>query len=733
MKGVVLLDMNHKNIFISRDVIHHDHILPYHTSNPTITWSYHTHNNDHLFDTTTPSPPTNPPITNNHHEPDHTTTLIEDEEHEPDIEPANSTIDIPPPHTPATTDALNQLHSPSPILRRSTRQTTKPAHLSDYLCNLSNSSSASSSTGILYPISDFHSYSNISKTHGRYAMSIIAHSEPSSYKEASKFQCWIEAMNAEITALKQNKTWVYVDQPAHVKPIGSKWVYKVKHRADGSIERYKARLVAKGYNQIEGLDFFDTFSPVAKITTVRILIALASLKSWHLHQLDVNNAFLHGELQEDVYMTIPEGVVAPKPNQVCKLLKSLYGLKQASRKWYERLTSLLVQQGYTQSTSDYSLFTLKHDHSFTALLVYVDDIILAGDSLSEFARIKQILDREFKIKDLGQLKYFLGLEVAHSQSGISICQRKYCLDLLKDTGLIGSKPAPTPLDHSTKIHQDSSAAYEDIGGYRRLIGKLLYLTTTRPDISFATQQLSQFLSSPTITHYDTACRVVRYLKGTPGRGLFFPRSSSLQLLGFADADWANCLDTRRSTSGYCFFLGNSLISWRAKKQNTVSRSSSEAEYRALSTAACELQWLLFLLRDLGVSCARAPALYCDNQSAIHIAANPVFHERTKHLEIDCHFVRDKVQQGLFRLLPISTKSQLADFFTKALPPKSFNSFISKLGMLNLYHAPACGRVLSVENTSEPTQEQSDDQLLEPHATDAKLLESHDGAYNKIHG
>ncbi|CAJ2643328.1 unnamed protein product [Trifolium pratense] len=533
-------------------------------------------------------------------------------------------------------------------------------------------------------------------------MSIIAHSEPSSYKEASKFQCWIEAMNAEITALKQNKTWVYVDQPAHVKPIGSKWVYKVKHRADGSIERYKARLVAKGYNQIEGLDFFDTFSPVAKITT-------------------------------DVYMTIPEGVVAPKPNQVCKLLKSLYGLKHASRKWYERLTSLLVQQGYTQSTSDYSLFTLKHDHSFTALLVYVDDIILAGDSLSEFARIKQILDREFKIKDLGQLKYFLGLEVAHSQSGISICQRKYCLDLLKDTGLIGSKPAPTPLDHSTKIHQDSSAAYEDIGGYRRLIGKLLYLTTTRPDISFATQQLSQFLSSPTITHYDTACRVVRYLKGTPGRGLFFPRSSSLQLLGFADADWANCLDTRSSTSGYCFFLGNSLISWRAKKQNTVSRSSSEAEYRALSTAACELQWLLFLLRGLGVSCARAPALYCDNQSAIHIAANPVFHERTKHLEIDCHFVRDKVQQGLFRLLPISTKSQLADFFTKALPPKSFNSFISKLGMLNLYHAPACGRVLSVENTSEPTQEQSDDQLLEPHATDAKLLESHDGAYNKIHG
>ncbi|MCI23556.1 copia protein, partial [Trifolium medium] len=193
-----------------------------------------------------------------------------------------------------------------------------------------------------------------------------------------------------------------------------------------------------------------------------------------------------------------------------------------------------------------------------------------------------------------------------------------------------------------------------IGGYRRLIGKLLYLTTTRPDISFAIQQLSQFLSSPTITHYETACRVVRYLKGSPGRGLFFPRQSSLQLLGFADADWANCVDTRRSTSGYCFFLGSSLISWRAKKQNTVSRSSSEAEYRSLSFASCELQWLIYLLKDLSVTYDRAPVLYCDNQSAVHIASNPVFHERTKHLEIDCHFVRDKVQSGVFKLLPIST-------------------------------------------------------------------------------
>jgi hypothetical protein len=525
----------------------------------------------------------------------------------------------------------------------------------------------------------------LSVTHSKFALSLTADDEPVNYQQASQHDCWVKAMNAELEALKQNKTWIFVDAPPHVKPIGSRWVYKIKHKADGTIERYKARLVAKGYNQIEGIDFFETFSPVAKITTVRTLIALAAMNSWHLHQLDVNNAFLHGDLQEDVYMSIPQGVHHSNPNQVCKLLKSLYGLKQASRKWYEKLTGVLLAQGYHQSVSDHSLFTLKHDNMFTALLVYVDDIILAGNSLDEFQRIKQLLDTQFKIKDLGQLKYFLGIEVAHSKVGITICQRKYCLDLLHDTGLLGAKPAKTPLDNSVKLHQDTTQPYKDIAGYRRLVGKLLYLTTTRPDIAFVTQQLSQFLSSPTQTHYDTACRVVRYLKGSPGRGLLFRRDAQLQLLGFTDADWAGCLDTRRSTSGYCFFLGSSLISWRAKKQHTVSRSSSEAEYRALSFASCELQWLVYLLTDLNVQCVKPPVLYCDNQSALHIAANPVFHERTKHLEIDCHFVREKLQQGVFKLLPIHTKSQLADFFTKALPPKAFLGFISKLNMLDIYH------------------------------------------------
>jgi hypothetical protein len=227
-----------------------------------------------------------------------------------------------------------------------------------------------------------------------------------------------------------------------------------------------------------------------------------------------------------------------------------------------------------------------------------------------------------------------------------------------------------------------------------MIGRLLYLSNTRPDITLATQQLSQFLNAPTITHYNAACRVLRYLKANPGYGLLFPRNSETQILGYADTDWAGCVDTRKSTSRYCFFIGKSLVSWRAKKQQTIARSSSEAEYISLAYAVCELQWLLYLLSDLNVTCSRPPMLYSDSQSAIHIASNTVFHETTKHLEIDCHLIREKLQKGILKLLPISTNEQLADFLTKALSFPKFGYFVSKLNLINIYPSSTYGRVLN---------------------------------------
>lgn len=597
VKGYVLLDLQNRNIFVSRDVSFYDMEFPFHQSQDTVT-------------------PSSPHI------------YLDDSSL-----PLNAQ-----PSSPLNTDPIL---IPSQT-RCSTRNKQPPTYLNDYICNTTSS--------LAHPLSSHISYSNLSQPHFSYILTLSSEIEPTSYKEASNDPRWVEAMQSEIAALEANCTWEFVDPPRGCVPIGNRWVYKIKRHADGSVERFKARLVAKGYTQTEGLDFFDTFSPVAKLSTVRILLAMASIRNWYLHQLDVNNAFLHGELHEEVYMVVPQGVVAPQPGQVCKLLKSLYGLKQASRRWFEKLSTFLISCGFRQAHGDHTLFVKATSFSFTALLIYVDDIILAGDSMDEINLVKHLLDSTFKIKDLGKLKYFLGLEVAHSSRGISLCQRKYCLDLLDESGLTACKPASTPLDPAVRLHHDEGTPYEDAGRYRRLIGRLIYLTTTRPDISFATQQLSQFMAAPTESHFKAATWVLRYLKASPGRGLFFPRSSELHLLGFSDADWGGCIDTRRSVSGFCFFIGQSLVTWRSKKQPTVACSSAEAEDRALASATRELQWIIFILNDLGQSPTRSSVLYCDCQSALHIATNPVFHERTKHLDIDCHIVREKTQSGLMRLL-----------------------------------------------------------------------------------
>ncbi|KAJ0606225.1 putative RNA-directed DNA polymerase [Helianthus annuus] len=447
------------------------------------------------------------------------------------------------------------------------------------------------------------------------------------------------------------------------------------------------RLVAKGFNQREGLDFGETFSPVVKMVTVRCIIALAVQNDWPMFQLDINNAFLYGTINEDVYMCLPKGYYSPDETRVCKLVKSLYGLKQAPRKWNEKLSSVLVDYGFVQSKCDHSMYVLSRNGVFIVLLVYVDDIVVTGNNIDEVNKIKGVLNLNFQIKDLGKLKYFLGIEVLYNKSGVCLNQRKYCLELLSEFGYLACKPIKTPIEQSylitAKISKNQSVL-KNITGFQKLVGKLIYLSLTRPDISYAVQFLSQFMHSPTDMHLQIALRLLRYLKSGPGCGLLFKKDDKLGLVGFVDSDWAKCLSTRKSVTGYCVYLGGSLVSWKSKKQSTVSRSTGEAEYRAMCSATCEIMWLLNLLREVGVNCELPVKLYCDSKAAISIAANPVFHEKTKHFEVDLHFLREKVGSGIIETVKVDSESQPADGFTKGLSVEQHKVFCEKLGMVNWF-------------------------------------------------
>ncbi|XP_019168541.1 PREDICTED: uncharacterized protein LOC109164467 [Ipomoea nil] len=373
--------------------------------------------------------------------------------------------------------------------------------------------------------------------------------------------------------------------------------------------------------------------------------------------MDINNAFLHGDLNEEVYMVLPPGFQTEKLNQVCKLTRSLYGLKQASRQWNAKLTATLLQVGFKQSSADPSLFTRGTGTEFIALLVYVDDILMASSKLSLIQELKDLMHAAFKIKDLGVFGYFLGMEATISSSGLNLCQRKYALEILEDAGFLHCKPVRTPMTPGVLLTHTDGIPLSDPSSYRRLIGRLLYLTATRLDITFVVHHLSQFVSTPTDKHMIAAHRILRYIKGSPGQGVFYPTNNKLKLQAFSDSDWASCSETRRSVTGFCAFLGTSLISWCSKKQATVSKSSSEAEYRALAMTTCELQWLNSLLQDMQVTTTEPIIIFCDSKSAMAIAENHVFHERTKHIEIDCHVVRERIVQGLINcyLCPRLTK------------------------------------------------------------------------------
>ncbi|CAH9083140.1 unnamed protein product [Cuscuta epithymum] len=535
-----------------------------------------------------------------------------------------------------------------------------------------------------HPISSFVSYSQLSPASCSFVASIDSISVPKSVKEALSHPEWRHAMVKEMNALDLNGTWDLVYLPSGKKSIGCKWVFAVKVNPDGSVARLKARLVAKGYAQTYGVDYSDTFSPVAKLTSVRLLISLAATHDWHLHQLDIKNAFLHGDLQEEVYMEQPPGFVAQgEYGKVCRLRKSLYGLKQSPRAWFGKFSQSIERFGMIKGQSDHSVFYRKTKAGITLLVVYVDDIVITGSDTAGILALKNFLHSQFQTKDLGSLKYFLGIEVTRSKKGIFLSQRKYVLDLLTETGKLGAKPNTTPMVPNVQLTSEG-IPFEDPERYRRLVGKLNYLAVTRPDIAYSVSVVSQYMSSPTVDHWNAVEHILCYLKGTPGRGIVYQNHDHMRIECFADADWAGSKDDRRSTSGYCVFVGGNLVSWKSKKQNVVSRSSAESEYRAMAQSACEIIWINHLLSEIGLKTPMPAKLWCDNQAAIHIANNLVFHERTKHIEVDCHFVREKIQQGLISTGYVKTGEQLGDLFTKALNGIRVGYLCNKLGMINIY-------------------------------------------------
>nr|GEV01945.1 ribonuclease H-like domain-containing protein [Tanacetum cinerariifolium]GEV01946.1 ribonuclease H-like domain-containing protein [Tanacetum cinerariifolium] len=362
-------------------------------------------------------------------------------------------------------------------------------------------------------------------------------------------------MNSEMDALLSNDTWDILDLQA----IRGKWIFKIKYKSSGEIDRYKARLVAQGFGQKEGIDYEKTFSSVVKMVTVRCLLNVIVSNSWSVFQLDVNNAFLYGGLVETVYMKPPEGC-SHSHNKV-------------------------------QSKSEYSLYTKSNNGIFLALLVYVNDIIITGNNVSEIEKFKVYIKSKFMIKDLGKLKYFLDIEVVDTDKGIYLNQRKYVLDLLSKYGMLACKPAKTPLMSKLSISNEASdndLTLDNITDYQKLKGKLIYLTNTRPDISYDAHCLSLFMHSLFKSHLKISFKILRYLKSCLGLGIHINKTSVMNLKAFFDADWVKCIVTRKSVIGYYLFLNDFLVSWKSKKQNTLSKSSNEAEYRALASVTSEV-------------------------------------------------------------------------------------------------------------------------------------------------
>ncbi|GKC74659.1 putative ribonuclease H-like domain-containing protein, partial [Tanacetum coccineum] len=471
------------------------------------------------------------------------------------------------------------------------------------------------------PTSRIHSIHPITQIIGDPKSAVQTRSKKIS--KALEDESWVDAMQEELLQFKIQNVWILVDLPYGKKAVGTKWVYRNKQDERGVVVRNNARLVAQGHKQEEGIDYDKVFAPVAKIESIRIFLAFASYMGFIVYQMDVKSAFLYGTIDEEVYVSQPLGFVDPKfPKKVYKVVKALYGLHQAPRAWYATLSTFLLKSGYRRGTIDKTLFIKKDKNDIMLVQVYVDDIIFGSTKRSWCDEFEALMKSRFQMSSMGELTFFLGLQVKQKEDGIFISQDK------------------------------------------SIIGSLMYLTASRPYIMFAVCACSRFQVTPKTSQLNAVKRIFRYLKGKPKLGLWYPRVSSFDLEAYSDSDYAGANIDRKSTTRGCQFLGRRLISWQCKKQTIVATSTTEAEYVAAANCCGQVLWTQNQMLDYRFNFMNTK-IYIDNESIICIVKNPVFHSKIKHFEIKHHFIRDAYEKKLIQVLKIHTDDNVADLLTKA--------------------------------------------------------------------
>lgn len=495
---------------------------------------------------------------------------------------------------------------------------------------------------------------------------------------------WQKAMQEEYHALTKNSTWEVVNLPADRRAIDCKWIFKTKCDSTGNIVRHKARLVIKGCAQRKGVDYNEIYSPVVRYSSIRMLLAIAVKLNLQIIQMDAETAFLQGDLEEDIFMLQPEGF-SDGTSQVCKLKKSLYGLKQASRIWNNKLNDALINYGLKKSGIDPCIYFRKQNNKLLIVAVYVDDLLIFSNDSTLLKNLQLNLTQQFKMRDLGEAKYVLGLNIEYDRKlgTLSIDQSQYIKEILQRFGMADCNPLSSPMDHNQKLSTNTDMENEQMHNipYQEAVGSLMYAAqVSRPDISYAVGVVSRFNLNPTKTHWLAVKRILRYLKGTINAKLTYTRNGNCELIGYCDADWAGDVSDRRSTTGYVFVMNDAAISWNSRKQPTVALSSTEAEYMSLTAAIQEAKWLKNLRDELLNDSTKILTICCDNKSAIDLASTTMYHARTKHIDVKYHFIRDTLMEGAFKLDYLRTDHMLADMLTKALVPCKHLKFTKDCGI-----------------------------------------------------